>query len=114
MYISIFATRQVNRSIMIDDDKCWAVGAMRIGRGNLSTRRKPAPVPLRPPQIPHNMIWARTQAAAVESRLHGMWDVHVTPIEDYQNAGLFAINQGRALKGWFMRCLCFLGQSGNQ
>jgi hypothetical protein len=24
-----------------------------IGRGNRSTRRKPAPVPLRPPQTPH-------------------------------------------------------------
>jgi hypothetical protein len=29
-------------------------GGMRIGRGNRSTRRKPAPVPLHPPQIPHD------------------------------------------------------------
>jgi hypothetical protein len=32
-----------------------------IGRGNRSTRRKPAPVPLCPPQIPHaarTRIWA--------------------------------------------------------
>jgi hypothetical protein len=29
-----------------DDDECGAVGGMRIDRGNLSTRRKPAPVPL--------------------------------------------------------------------
>jgi hypothetical protein len=28
------------------------VGAMKIGRGNRSTRRKPAPAPLCPPQIP--------------------------------------------------------------
>jgi hypothetical protein len=45
---------------------------MRIGRGNLSTRRKPVPVPLRPPQIPHSLAlnqgrsrrltaWAMTQ-----------------------------------------------------
>jgi hypothetical protein len=27
-------------------------GGMKIGRGNRSTRRKPAPVPLCPPQIP--------------------------------------------------------------
>jgi hypothetical protein len=27
-------------------------GGMKIGRGNLSTRRKPTPVPLWPPQIP--------------------------------------------------------------
>jgi hypothetical protein len=30
------------------DDECEAVGGMRIGRGNRSTRRKPAPVPLCP------------------------------------------------------------------
>jgi hypothetical protein len=34
------------------DDECGAVGGMRIGRRNRSTRRKPAPVPLSPPQIP--------------------------------------------------------------
>jgi hypothetical protein len=31
-------------------------GGMMIGRGNQSTRRKPAPVPLCQPQIPHNMV----------------------------------------------------------
>jgi hypothetical protein len=36
-----------------DYDKCGAVGGMG-GRGNLSTRRKTAPVSLCPPQIPHN------------------------------------------------------------
>jgi hypothetical protein len=45
-----------------DDDECGAVGGMRIGRG------KPAPVPLRPPQIPHDLTWARTRAATVGSR----------------------------------------------
>jgi hypothetical protein len=35
-----------------------------IGRGNRSTRRKPAPVPLRPPQAPH-AARTRTRAAAV-------------------------------------------------
>jgi hypothetical protein len=29
------------------------IGEMMIGRGNQSTRRKPAPVPLCPPQTPH-------------------------------------------------------------
>jgi hypothetical protein len=43
------------------------IGGM-IGRGNQSTRRKPAPVPLRPPQIPHNLTWAQTGAAAVGSQ----------------------------------------------
>jgi hypothetical protein len=27
---------------MIDDDDCGAIGGMKIGRGNRSTRRKPA------------------------------------------------------------------------
>jgi hypothetical protein len=29
------------------------IGGIMIGRGNLSTRIKPAPVPLCPPQTPH-------------------------------------------------------------
>jgi hypothetical protein len=41
---------------------------MRIGRGNRSTRRKTAPVPLCPPQIPHDLTLARTRAATVGSR----------------------------------------------
>jgi hypothetical protein len=41
---------------------------MRIGRGNRSTRGKPAPVPLCPPQIPHALTWARTRATAVGSQ----------------------------------------------
>jgi hypothetical protein len=50
------------------DDECGAVGKMRIGRGNRSTRRKPASVPVCPPQIPHDLTRARTRAAAVENR----------------------------------------------
>jgi hypothetical protein len=45
---------------MIDEDDCGAIGGMNIGRGNRSTRRKPAPAPLCPPQIPHDQAWART------------------------------------------------------
>jgi hypothetical protein len=45
---------------MIDEDDCGAIGGMKIGRGNQSTRRKPAPAPLCPPQIPHDQTWART------------------------------------------------------
>jgi hypothetical protein len=32
------------------------IGGMIIGRGNRSTRRKPAPVPLCPPQMPHALL----------------------------------------------------------
>jgi hypothetical protein len=42
------------------------IGGM-IGRGNRSTGRKPAPVLLCPPQIPHDAR-KRTQAAAVGSQ----------------------------------------------
>jgi hypothetical protein len=39
---------------MIGDGDCGEIGGMKIGRGNPSTRRKPAPEPLCPPQIPHD------------------------------------------------------------
>jgi hypothetical protein len=47
------------RPQMIDEGDCGAVGGMKIGRGNRSTRRKPASAPLRPPQIPHDHTRAR-------------------------------------------------------
>jgi hypothetical protein len=53
---------------MIDEDDCGAIGGMKIGRGNRSTRRKPAPAPLCTPQIPHDYTRARTRAAAVGSQ----------------------------------------------
>jgi hypothetical protein len=40
---------------------------MMIGRENRSTRRKPAPVPLCPPQTPY-AFWTRTRVAAVGSQ----------------------------------------------
>jgi hypothetical protein len=50
---------------MIEDDDCAANGGMKIGRGNRSIRRKPAPAQLCPPQIPHDLTRARTRATAV-------------------------------------------------
>jgi hypothetical protein len=44
----------------------WRMWRMRIGKGNTITKRKPAPVILCPPQIPHEL--ARTRAGAVGSR----------------------------------------------
>jgi hypothetical protein len=55
------------------DDDCGEIGGMRIGRGNRSAWRKPAPVPLCPPQIPHDLIRAGIRAAAVGSRRHANW-----------------------------------------
>jgi hypothetical protein len=50
------------------DDERGAIGGMRIGRGNRDTWRKPAPVPLRPPQISHDLTWAPSRAAGVGSQ----------------------------------------------
>jgi hypothetical protein len=55
------------------DDECGAVGGMRISKGKRSTRTKPAPVPLCPPQIPHDLTWARTRAAEVGSGRLTAW-----------------------------------------
>jgi hypothetical protein len=49
---------------MIDDGDCGGIGGMKIGRGNRSNQRKPAPAPLCPPQIAHDL----TCAAAVGSQ----------------------------------------------
>jgi hypothetical protein len=50
-----------------------AFGGMRTGRWNQSTRRKPALVPLCPPQIPHGLTWYQTQATAVGSQQLTAW-----------------------------------------
>jgi hypothetical protein len=39
---------------MIGDGDCGEIGEMKIGKGNRSTRRKPAPAPLCPLQIPND------------------------------------------------------------
>jgi hypothetical protein len=53
------------RPQMIYDGDCGANGGMKIGRGNRSTQRKPAPVPLCSPQIPYDLTRARARAAAL-------------------------------------------------
>jgi hypothetical protein len=58
---------------MIDDGDCGEIGGINIGRGNRSTRRKPAPAPLCPPQIPHDQTRAQTRAAAVGSQRLTAW-----------------------------------------
>jgi hypothetical protein len=58
---------------MIDEGDCGAIGGMKICRGNRSTRRKPGPAPLCPPQIPHDQTRARTRAAAVGSQRLTAW-----------------------------------------
>jgi hypothetical protein len=48
-------------------------GGMKIGRGYRSTRRKPAPAPLSPPQILLDQTRDRTRAAAVGSQRLTAW-----------------------------------------
>jgi hypothetical protein len=57
---------------MIDGD-CEATDGMKIGRGNRSTRRKPAPAPRCPPQSPHDLTRARTRTAAVANQRLTAW-----------------------------------------
>jgi hypothetical protein len=72
MRLCSFGTSATNWGIVpaLDDTwwVCGAVGGLIIGRENRSTWRKPAPAPLCPPQIPHELNWARTQASAMGSR----------------------------------------------
>jgi hypothetical protein len=67
---------------MIDDGDCGAIGGIKIGGGNRSTRSKPAPASLCPPQIPHDQTQARTRAVAVGSQrltvLRAMVRSHMT------------------------------------
>jgi hypothetical protein len=46
---------------------------MRISKGTGSTRRKTFPVPLCASQIPNNLTWDRTWAAAFECRRLTFW-----------------------------------------
>jgi hypothetical protein len=46
---------------------------MKIGKGNRSARRKPAPAPLCPPQIPLDQTRDRTRATAVGSQRLTAW-----------------------------------------
>jgi hypothetical protein len=50
--------------MMMDGDECGAMHGM-LGMGNRSYRRKPGPVSLCLPQIPHDLTRARTRAAEV-------------------------------------------------
>jgi hypothetical protein len=53
---------------MIGEGDCGAIGGMKIGKGNRSTRRKPARAPLCSLQIPFDQTRDRTWAAALGSQ----------------------------------------------
>jgi hypothetical protein len=58
---------QLCQPLMVDDDECGAFDGMN-GRGNGITLRRPAPVPLCPPRISHDLTRVRTRPSAVRSR----------------------------------------------
>jgi hypothetical protein len=57
---------------LIDDGECGAVGEIS-GRGNWSIQRKPVPMLLSPPQIPHDLTWVRTWATTVGNQWLTAW-----------------------------------------
>jgi hypothetical protein len=74
---------------MIDDDY-GAVGGMRIGKGKGSTGRKPARVPLCPPQIPHDLTWDRTRTAEVGSQRLTAWAM-ARPTEQLEHSYILSL-----------------------
>jgi hypothetical protein len=54
-------------------DECGAVSGIRISNENRNTWRLPALTPICPPKMPHDLTWAQTRAAAVESRRLTAW-----------------------------------------
>jgi hypothetical protein len=67
-------TAATNRPVVPAPGDCdeGEISGMMIGRENWSTRRKPAPVPLCPPQNPH-AARTRTRAAAVGNQRVTAW-----------------------------------------
>jgi hypothetical protein len=45
-----------------DGDDCGVISGTNEWLGNRNTGRKPSPVPLCPPQIPHELTWDRTRS----------------------------------------------------
>jgi hypothetical protein len=68
VHLGPVGTAATNRPIVpaLGDYDDGEIGGM-IGRGNRSTQRKPAPVPLCPPQTPH-AAQTRIRATAVGSQ----------------------------------------------
>jgi hypothetical protein len=87
---------------MIDDDDCGAIGGMRFGRGNRSTRRKPTPAPLCQPQILHDQTRTRIRAAAVGSRRLTAWAM-ARPCMNVTNALVLCLGVACLLRKYWQR-----------
>jgi hypothetical protein len=76
---------------MIGDGDCGEIGRMKIGRGNRTTQRKPAPPPLCPSQIPGLNPGSRggkpatnllSYGAALESECYSLYKVSAAVCRD--------------------------------
>jgi hypothetical protein len=56
-------------------NECGTSGGMKIGRRNCNIQRNHTPVPLYPPQIPHDSTWDWAHVASVESLWLTAWAV---------------------------------------
>jgi hypothetical protein len=66
VYVSYLATLPVDTLESVEDkmiNKYAAAGEIRTGKRNLYIRAKLAPMPLRPPQIPHDLTFVQIQVA---------------------------------------------------
>jgi hypothetical protein len=64
----------------IDNGDYGAIGGMKIGRGNWSTRKKPAPAPLGPPQIHMNWPGLESGPQRWEASDYRSWEATVAQI----------------------------------
>jgi hypothetical protein len=72
-----------------DDCEYGECGGIKIGRGNRSTRRKPAPAALCPPQIPLDQTRSRTRTAAVGSQRLTAWAMALRTILANTHANIY-------------------------
>jgi hypothetical protein len=102
---------------MINEGDCGAIGGMKVGRGNRSTRRKPAPAPFCPPQIPRHQTRARTRATAMGSQRLTAWAtarpvLAVSPYQERQPCYNYLLNCGSAGLGQNdVEALCWQAES---
>jgi hypothetical protein len=127
--LSPLVTSAINWPTVPAADETRAVGGFIIGRGNRGIRRKPAPEPLCPPQIPYDLVWDRRRAAEMRNQQYfsqtaeNHTQPHVLSIntadstrdlltdvfDQYQNKGCALLMVLLSLYKFL--CVCFVGGS---
>jgi hypothetical protein len=67
---------------LIGEGDCGEIGGMKMGRENRTSRRKPAPASLCPPQIAHDLTRVLTRVAAAGSQRLTAWAM-ARPLYEY-------------------------------